>query len=113
MTAPAPEMPAPEALDAAAAQQAIEYAYAQGWSDGLPLVPATRDLVDRFLAAGGRPAPTPPQLRALLHRAGRGAAGGGGGGGGGGGVRWGGKVGGEGGGGGRRGGGGWGRRLCT
>lgn len=33
-------------------------------------------------AAGGRPAPTPPQLRALLHRAGRGAAGGGGGGGG-------------------------------
>ena len=45
-----------EALDPVAAQRAIEYAYEQGWSDGLPLVPATQDLVDRFLAAGGRPA---------------------------------------------------------
>lgn len=42
------------ALDPDAAQLAIEHGYAQGWSDGLPLVPATRPLVDRFLAAGGR-----------------------------------------------------------
>ena len=37
-------------LDPDAAQLAIEHCYAQGWSDGLPLVPATRPLVDRFLA---------------------------------------------------------------
>ncbi|WP_210417116.1 hypothetical protein [Citricoccus sp. SGAir0253] len=51
-------MTAPTAgrLDPAAAQDAIEYAYAQGWTDGLPAVPATRELVDRFLAAAGRPA---------------------------------------------------------
>jgi hypothetical protein len=42
-------------LDADAAQLAIEHTYEQGWSDGLPLVPATQPLVDRFLAAGGRP----------------------------------------------------------
>ncbi|MCR2765071.1 hypothetical protein NQ152_16325 [Microbacterium sp. zg.B48] len=43
-------------LDADAAQLAVEHCYEQGWSDGLPLVPATRPLVDRFLAAAGRPA---------------------------------------------------------
>ena len=32
------------------AQAAIEYCYAQGWSDGLPLVPASQPLVDKFLA---------------------------------------------------------------
>lgn len=32
------------------AQQAIEHCYEQGWSDGLPLVPASQPLVDRFLA---------------------------------------------------------------
>lgn len=49
--------PAVEAeLDADAAQRAIEHCYEQGWSDGLPLVPATRPLVDRFLEAAGRPA---------------------------------------------------------
>lgn len=32
------------------AQEAIEYAYAQGWSDGLPLVPVSQPLLDRFLA---------------------------------------------------------------
>ncbi len=37
-------------LDPEAAQAAIEHCYAQGWSDGLPLVPATQALVDRFLA---------------------------------------------------------------
>ncbi|GAA3765912.1 hypothetical protein GCM10022240_18000 [Microbacterium kribbense] len=41
-------------VDPDAAQRAIEYCYAQGWSDGLPLVPPTRSLVDEFLAAGGR-----------------------------------------------------------
>ena len=43
-------------IDAQMAQAAVEYTYEQGWSDGLPLVPATRELVDRFLEAGGRPA---------------------------------------------------------
>jgi hypothetical protein len=32
------------------AQRAIEYCYDQGWSDGLPLVPASKPLVDAFLA---------------------------------------------------------------
>lgn len=32
------------------AQEAIEYAYEQGWSDGLPLVPVSEPLLDRFLA---------------------------------------------------------------
>lgn len=37
-------------VDPDAAQAAIEHCYEQGWSDGLPLVPATRPLVDRFLS---------------------------------------------------------------
>jgi hypothetical protein len=41
-------------LDPDAAQAAIEYCFEQGWSDGLPLVPATRPLVEKFLAAAGR-----------------------------------------------------------
>ncbi|WP_156761601.1 hypothetical protein [Microbacterium karelineae] len=40
MTAPDPDV----------AQEAIEFAYAQGWSDGLPLVPVSQPLLDRFLA---------------------------------------------------------------
>jgi hypothetical protein len=36
------------------AHDAIEYCYAQGWTDGLPVVPASRALVDRFLAQTGR-----------------------------------------------------------
>jgi hypothetical protein len=43
-----------ELLDPDVAQAAIEHCYEQGWSDGLPLVPATQPLVDRFLAAAGR-----------------------------------------------------------
>ncbi|MCI2416520.1 hypothetical protein MOQ72_03715 [Saccharopolyspora sp. K220] len=35
--------------DPDAAQAAIEYCYEQDWSDGLPLVPASQPLVDRFL----------------------------------------------------------------
>jgi len=43
------------ALDPDVAQAAIEYCYDQGWSDGLPLVPASRPLVDAFLAQTARP----------------------------------------------------------
>ncbi len=38
-----------------AAQAAIEHCYEQDWSDGLPLVPASRSLVDRFLVTTDRP----------------------------------------------------------
>jgi hypothetical protein len=41
-------------LDPDAAQRAIEYCYEQDWSDGLPLVPASQSLVDRFLATTAR-----------------------------------------------------------
>jgi hypothetical protein len=41
-------------LDPDAAQVAVEHCYDQGWSDGLPVVPATRPVVERFLAAAGR-----------------------------------------------------------
>jgi hypothetical protein len=41
-------------LDPDGAQAAIEYCYDQGWSDGLPLVPASRPLVDAFLAQTAR-----------------------------------------------------------
>ena len=34
--------------------QAVEYAYEQDWSDGLPVVPATRELTDAFLATTDR-----------------------------------------------------------
>ena len=40
--------------DAEAAQRAIEYAFEQGWTDGLPIVPATEGLLDRFLATTPR-----------------------------------------------------------
>ncbi|NKQ58581.1 hypothetical protein HFP15_37625 [Amycolatopsis sp. K13G38] len=36
------------------ARAAIEYCYDNGWSDGLPVVPASRPLVDEFLAHTGR-----------------------------------------------------------
>jgi hypothetical protein len=42
------------APDPDAAQQAIEYCYAQGWSDGLPLVPVSQPLLDQFLAQTSR-----------------------------------------------------------
>ena len=32
------------------AREAIEHCYEQGWTDGLPVVPASRELVERFLA---------------------------------------------------------------
>jgi len=42
--------------DPDAARAAIEYCYAHDWSDGLPVVPASRELVDEFLAHTSRPA---------------------------------------------------------
>src|SRR5919108_1404713 len=33
---------------------AYEYAYDQGWTDGLPIIPATPGAVSRFIAASGR-----------------------------------------------------------
>lgn len=41
-------------LDPDVAQASIEHCYDQGWSDGLPLVPASQPLVDRFLATTDR-----------------------------------------------------------
>jgi hypothetical protein len=38
------------------ARAAIEHAYEQGWTDGLPVVPATRPVVEEFLAQTARPA---------------------------------------------------------
>jgi hypothetical protein len=35
---------------------AYEYAYEAGWTDGLPIIPATAEVVQRFIAASGRPA---------------------------------------------------------
>ena len=41
-------------MDPAELAEAIELVYAKGWSDGLPCVPPSRGLVDRFVAASGR-----------------------------------------------------------
>jgi hypothetical protein len=38
--------------------QAYEYAYEQGWTDGLPIIPATPEAVQRFVEAAGVPAET-------------------------------------------------------
>src|SRR4051812_6239166 len=35
--------------------EAIEFCYAQGWTDGMPVVPPTRRLVDEMVAAAGHP----------------------------------------------------------
>jgi hypothetical protein len=37
---------------------AIEHTYEQGWTDGLPVVPVTRPMVEEFLAQTARPAGT-------------------------------------------------------
>lgn len=42
--------------DVDVAQRALDYCFEQGWTDGLPVVPASRPLVDRFLARTSRPA---------------------------------------------------------
>ncbi len=36
--------------------RAYEHAYEQGWTDGLPIIPATPETVQRFVAASGRAA---------------------------------------------------------
>lgn len=41
-------------LDVAVAQEAVEYCYEQGWTDGLPVVPCTAELLERFLATVDR-----------------------------------------------------------
>jgi hypothetical protein len=43
-------------LDIADPEDAIEFCYEQGWTDGLPVVPPTPTRVGRFLAEAGRPA---------------------------------------------------------
>jgi hypothetical protein len=65
-----PQAASPDAagLDPDAAQRAIEYCYEQGWSDGLPLVPATQPLVDQFLAHTGR---DPGEVVGTLEQVGR------------------------------------------
>lgn len=37
------------------ARAAVEHAFAQGWTDGLPVVPVTADMVEEFLATTPRP----------------------------------------------------------
>ena len=54
--------------DPEAAQAAIEYCYAQGWSDGLPLVPASQPLVEEFLATTSR---APDEVIGELEQVGR------------------------------------------
>jgi len=55
-------------LDPDLAQLAIEYCYEQDWSDGLPLVPASQPLLDRFLAQTGR---GPQEIIGSLEQTGR------------------------------------------
>ena len=54
--------------DPDAAQAAIEYCYDQGWSDGLPLVPASQPLLDQFLATTTR---SPDEVIGQLEQVGR------------------------------------------
>ncbi len=44
----------PSTLNPEAAQQAFEYCYEQGWTDGLPVIPPTEDKVQHFLQQVGR-----------------------------------------------------------
>ncbi|HEY7677242.1 MAG TPA: hypothetical protein VIG69_09230 [Candidatus Methylomirabilis sp.] len=44
-----------KAFEVAAGQDAVEFCYAQGWTDGLPVVPPTEDRVVRMLAGTARP----------------------------------------------------------
>ena len=72
MTDTAPEAVAAGAPDPAPdpdeAQRAIEYCYQQDWSDGLPLVPASKPLVDQFLATTSR---DPDEIIGSLEQVGR------------------------------------------
>ena len=64
---PAPTL-ASAAPDPDEAQRAIEYCYEQGWSDGLPLVPASKPLVDQFLATTDK---DPGEIIGSLEQVGR------------------------------------------
>ena len=57
-----------ETPDPDAAQAAIEYCYDRDWSDGLPLIPASQPLVDRFLATTTR---APHEVIGELEQVGR------------------------------------------
>ena len=46
--------PGTDALDPNAARRAIEHCYEQGWTDGLPVVPASPSAVAEFIDAAGR-----------------------------------------------------------
>src|SRR5262249_52699114 len=50
------------------ARAAIEYCYAQGWSDGLPLVPVSQPLVEAFLATTSR---SPDEVIGEVEQVGR------------------------------------------
>jgi len=50
------------------AQRAIEYCYEQGWSDGLPLVPVSKPLLDQFLATTDK---DPEEIIGSLEQVGR------------------------------------------
>ncbi|WP_236789131.1 hypothetical protein [Amycolatopsis sp. GM8] len=54
--------------DPGAAQEAIEYCYEQDWTDGLPVVPASRSLVDKFLAHTSR---APEEVIGRIEQVGR------------------------------------------
>src|SRR5438132_12078444 len=57
------------AADAAVgARELIEYCYAQGWTDGLPVVPPIREFVDEFLAHTDRDAEETLMVQAHLDR---------------------------------------------
>ena len=61
-------MTADPAPDPDEAQRAIEYCYDQGWSDGLPLVPASKPLVEAFLATTDK---APDEIIGSLEQVGR------------------------------------------
>src|ERR1700744_5877650 len=50
------------------AQRAIEYCYEKGWSDGLPLVPVSKPLLDQFLATTDK---DPEEIIGSLEQVGR------------------------------------------
>jgi hypothetical protein len=61
-------MPGSARLDPDLAQLAIEHCYEQDWSDGLPLVPVSQPLLDRFLAQTSR---GPQEIIGALEQVGR------------------------------------------
>ena len=50
------------------AQRAVEYCYERGWSDGLPLVPVSQPLLEKFLATTGK---DPDEIIGSLEQVGR------------------------------------------